>query len=65
MGEARLMTGCGLLSLRLRAMAKLNAQLAAALTGRGQDELRKHLNDCADLMIQAVAFIARAKGDGE
>lgn len=42
-----------LLRIRMRAMAALQLQLAAALAGKGQDELRKHLSDSAELLLEA------------
>lgn len=42
-----------LLRIQLRATAALQAQMAAALLGKGQDELRKHFTDSADLLMRA------------
>jgi hypothetical protein len=44
----------GLVAIQLKAMAALQMQMAAALTGNGQDELRKHFLDSASLMMRAV-----------
>jgi hypothetical protein len=46
-----------LLDLRLRAMAHVQLQMSAALTGYGQGELRKHLADSGNLMIEACAAL--------
>jgi len=42
-----------LLQIQLRASAALNMQMAAALIGRGQDELRKHFQSNAAIMLSA------------
>lgn len=44
-----------LTAIRLRAMAALQLQMAAALVGKGQDELRRHFADSAELMIEAAS----------
>jgi len=43
-----------LLAIRLRATAALQLQMAAALMGKGQDELRQHFMDSASLMAEAI-----------
>jgi hypothetical protein len=43
-----------LLCTRLRAMARIQMQMATALTTKGQDELRKHFIESAGMMIEAV-----------
>lgn len=43
-----------MLALRLKLTAKLQMQMATALTGKGQDELRKHFIDSAGLLIEAA-----------
>lgn len=43
----------GILCIQLRATAALQSQMSAALIGKGQDELRKHFNDSAELMMRA------------
>lgn len=42
-----------LLAIRLRATAALQLQMAAALIGKGQDELRQHFQSSAELMLVA------------
>ena len=44
----------GLVAIQLKAMAALQLQMAAALTGKGQDELREHFIDSAKIMMRAV-----------
>lgn len=46
------------LSISLRATASLQMQMAAALIGKGQDELRKHMQDSAELHLKSVAALA-------
>lgn len=43
----------GLLCIQLRATAALQMQMSAALLGKGQDELRKHFADSAELLMRA------------
>lgn len=45
------------LSISLRATASLQMQMAAVLIGKGQDELRKHLQDSAELHLKSVAAL--------
>lgn len=42
-----------LLGIQLRATAALQLQMAAALLGKGQDELRSHFMQSAELMAKA------------
>ena len=42
-----------LLCIQLRATAALQMQMSAALLGKGQDELRKHFADSAELLMRA------------
>lgn len=49
-----------LLAIRCKATAVLQYQMAAALVGKGQDELRKHFSDSAELLI-AVADELRSE----
>jgi hypothetical protein len=46
-----------LLATRMRLMADMQAQMAAALFGKGQDELRKHFIDSADLLLEASKIV--------
>lgn len=48
-----------LLVARLKLTADLQAQMAGALTGKGQDEIRNHFIDSADLLFAAAKAIAR------
>lgn len=48
-----------MLALRLRLTATLQLQMAAALIGKGQDELRKHFGESAELMLTASKAIAQ------
>jgi uncharacterized membrane-anchored protein YhcB (DUF1043 family) len=50
-----------LLCLQLKAMAALQSQMAAALLGKGQDELRKHFTESAELLMKARAALARTQ----
>lgn len=43
-----------LMAMRLAATAKLQTELAVALIGNGQDELRKHFLESAGLMLEAA-----------
>jgi hypothetical protein len=43
-----------LLVLRLKATAMLQMQMAAALTGKGQDELQAHFVSSSKLLIEAA-----------
>lgn len=43
-----------LLCTRLRAMASIQMQMATALNGKGQDELRNHFIESAGVMLEAV-----------
>lgn len=43
-----------LMGLRLKCTATLQLQTATALTGKGQDELRKHFLQSAELMLEAM-----------
>jgi uncharacterized membrane-anchored protein YhcB (DUF1043 family) len=43
-----------LLAIQLKAMASLQLQMSATLTGKGQDELRKHFMESAEIMIKAA-----------
>ena len=43
-----------LLVTRLKATALLQMELATALTGKGQDELRQHFIDSSGLLIEAA-----------
>lgn len=49
-----------LLRTRLKATAMLQMEMATALTGKGQDELRQHFIDSSTLMLDA----AREMADG-
>lgn len=49
-----------LLVIRLKATASLQLQMAAALTGKGQDELRQHFGQSAELMIKAARALAES-----
>lgn len=51
-----------LLVIRLRAMATIQAQMAAALIGKGQDELRKHFNDSANMLTEAHKALEADRG---
>lgn len=42
-----------LLAIQLMATAKLQFQMAEALIGKGQDELRRHFAQSAELMLKA------------
>jgi uncharacterized membrane-anchored protein YhcB (DUF1043 family) len=42
-----------LLGIQLMAMGALQLQMAAALIGKGQDELRNHFAQSAELMLRA------------
>ncbi len=44
----------GLVAIQLKAMATLQLQMAAALTNKGQDELREHFTESARIMMRAV-----------
>lgn len=46
-----------LLCTRLKAMAMIQMQMATALTGKGQDELRAHFIESAGMMIEAAKEI--------
>lgn len=50
------------LVIRLRAMAMMQAQMAAALFGKGQDELRKHFNDSANMLTEAHKALEADRG---
>lgn len=47
-----------LLSIQLKATGALQLQMAAALIGKGQDELRKHFSQSAELMLKAAKELA-------
>lgn len=51
-----------LLQIQLRASAALNAQMAAALIGSGQDKLRKHFQTTAELLMSAHAELEGRDG---
>lgn len=46
-----------LLAIHLKATALLQMQMATALTGKGQDELRRHFIDSAGLLIEAAGEV--------
>lgn len=43
-----------MIAIQLMATAKLQFEMASALIGKGQDELRKHFASSAELMIKAA-----------
>lgn len=43
-----------ILAFQLKACAALQLQMAAALIGKGQDELRAHFQQSAELMVKAI-----------
>lgn len=43
-----------LLAIQLKACAALQLQMAAALIGKGQDELRAHFMQSAEIMAKAI-----------
>lgn len=47
-----------LLSLQCKATAALQLQMSSALTGKGQDELRKHFAKSAELFVKCARHIA-------
>lgn len=51
-----------LLQIQLRASAALNMQLAAALIGRDQDEMRKHFQQTAEVMLSAHQMLGTPNG---
>lgn len=46
-----------IVQIQLRASAALNMQLAASLIGRGQEEMRKHFLQTAEVMMSAHAVL--------
>ncbi len=46
-----------LVQIQLRASAALNMQLATSLIGRGQEEMRKHFLQTAEVMMSAHAVL--------
>jgi hypothetical protein len=48
-----------LMATRLRLSAKLNTELAAGMTGHGQNALRDHFLSCAKLMLDAAAELTQ------
>lgn len=51
-----------LLQIQLRASAALNAQMAAKLIGCDQEQLRKHFQTTAELLMSAHAELEAARG---
>lgn len=51
-----------LVQIQLRASAALNMQLAAAMLGKDQDELRKHFQSNAELMMLAHKELDKPNG---
>lgn len=47
-----------LLVIRMKATATLQMQMATALNGKGQDELRSHFIDSATLLLDAAKELA-------
>jgi hypothetical protein len=46
-----------LMAIRLMATAQLQFQMATALIGKGQDELRRHFAGGAEMMIEAAEML--------
>lgn len=48
-----------LLAIRMKATATLQMQMATALTGKGQDELRAHFIESATLLLDAAKELSK------